>query len=135
VISDDAELAISFRHGAATDPGLVRGSNEDALLVDPDTCLFVVADGLGGHRAGEVASRLAVERLHQCVSEVSAADEEPDQVLARALLEAHVVVRDAAGEKPELAGMGTTVVVAWIPIPDRMWVASVGDGETGSWSR
>ena len=127
MIPADADPILSVRHGAATDTGLVREGNEDALLVDPDIGLFVVADGLGGHRAGEVASKLAVQRIHQWVRDHSTAGVGPDQVLARALLEAHDEVKKATVERRELAGMGTTAVVAWIPTPDRMWVASVGD--------
>ena len=124
---DDTAPVHSLRHGAATDPGAVRAGNEDALLVDPELGLYVVADGLGGHRAGEVASQLAVERIHEWVRRRPPAHEAPDQVLARALLEAHDGVKKAAVNRPELAGMGTTAVIAWIPTPDRMWLANVGD--------
>ena len=49
--------------GSATDTGLVRGNNEDSFLVDATHVLFAVADGMGGHRGGEVASRTAIEAL------------------------------------------------------------------------
>jgi PPM family protein phosphatase len=107
--------------------GRVRAGNEDSLLVDPSLGLYVVADGLGGHRAGEVASALAVERIHERVRRGSAAGEEPAAVLARALLDAHDAVRQAADGGPELTGMGTTAVVGWISGADWLWLASVGD--------
>ena len=53
---------------AATDIGLVREGNEDSFLVDQDLGLFIVADGMGGHRAGEKASSMSVEIVRQCLT-------------------------------------------------------------------
>jgi serine/threonine protein phosphatase PrpC len=58
-----AKSGFSWRSAAATSTGNVRGQNEDALLDKPDIGLWVVADGMGGHNAGDVASRMIVDAL------------------------------------------------------------------------
>ncbi|MEC8423546.1 MAG: protein phosphatase 2C domain-containing protein, partial [Myxococcota bacterium] len=111
---------------ARTDPGPVRENNEDNFLVDVDAGLFVVADGMGGHAAGEVASEIAVE----AVAEVLLEAEDPDETrLARAtpdpqdairerlryaMNQASLRIRRAALDDPAQAGMGTTLCVLLI---------------------
>ncbi len=89
--------------GAATDTGLRRGHNEDSYLAGPT--LFVVADGMGGHRGGEVASDIAVTVLQQLSdAPITRTDE-----IQAAIATAHERILAAARERPELTGMGTTV--------------------------
>lgn len=115
------------RVGAATDVGLVREANEDALLVLPEPGVAAVADGLGGHAAGEVASGLAVEALRASLSEAAAVPEdEVPGLLADAVQAAHRAVVDDAARDRARRGMGTTVVVAHVR-PGRLWIAHVGD--------
>lgn len=111
---------------ARTDPGPVRENNEDNFLVDVDAGLFVVADGMGGHAAGEVASEIAV----QAVAEVLLEAEDPEETrLARAtpdpqdairerlryaMNQASLRIRRAALEDAAQAGMGTTLCVLLI---------------------
>jgi protein phosphatase len=113
-----------------SDPGCVRGNNEDSLFFDARLGLFIVADGMGGAQAGEHASRMATE----CVTDrIRAAEVRSLDVLKRSVEEANRAVMDAAATSPRLEGMGTTIVAA-LTQPDakpnggaNLWIASVGD--------
>lgn len=108
--------------GSATETGRVRERNEDSLLVEPDHRLFVVADGLGGHAAGDVASRVAIERIQAALNGFA----DPEEDLAAALHEAHHAIVDDADRHRERTGMGTTAVIAHIA-DGRAYLAHVGD--------
>ena len=88
-----------------------RKSNEDAMVIDPDRRLFVVADGMGGHNAGEVASALAVKALQEFIAQANDASE---SALAEALCLANDQVLNAAAHNSTYEGMGTTVVAACV---------------------
>ena len=112
-----------------TDIGLRRESNQDSILVDKDLGLFIVADGMGGHKGGEVASAIAVETLHEMVSEQAekTASVSPSTFLVQAYEEASVRIHHVSSfERPELMGMGTTLVVGLI-WKQTMYIANVGD--------
>jgi len=121
-----------------TDVGQRRDHNEDALLVDVDLGLFVVADGMGGHAGGATASRLAIEsiraellRLRETQPELFSSDAEGEEnplpdVLGKAVERACAVIFEAAQANPELAGMGTTVTAALVD-GRAAFVAHVGD--------
>lgn len=113
---------------ALSDVGRKREHNEDSLLVLPDLGLFAVADGMGGHQAGERASRMAVEQLGAGV--VSPVRDAPrDEVLGalrRAMVGAGMAIFDASQSDPELAGMGTTLT-ALLFHGGRAFVTHVGD--------
>ena len=107
------------RYGLLTDIGRVREHNEDALLAEPP--LFAVADGLGGHQAGEIASTIAIETL------VANAPLHADsKALARAIHAANRSVIDAAEERAGRSGMGTTLTAAIVE-GSHLAVAHVGD--------
>lgn len=108
---------------ASTDKGCIRSNNEDCWLVQPDLGLYVVADGMGGARAGEQASRLAVDTVAEMVKSAAHRD---SQALLRAVEEANRRVLDAAHNDPKLEGMGTTLVAA-LEMQDGLDIASVGD--------
>ena len=113
----------SLRWGAVTDVGRVRTNNEDSLLVESP--LFAVADGVGGHAAGEVASAIAVATLKT----VFGAEPSRDG-LADAVRRANEAIYDRAMEDPNLRGMGTTVTaVALVEEEgdDVLAVVNVGD--------
>lgn len=106
-------------YGSRTDVGLVRDHNEDSLAVNPP--LYAVADGMGGHAAGEVASEIAIQTL------VANAPETPDgDDLARAVVAANHAVIRAAAEGIGRKGMGTTMTAAML-VGKRLVVAQVGD--------
>jgi protein phosphatase len=108
---------------ALSDKGCVRSNNEDYCLIDPERGLFILADGMGGARAGEQASRIAVETVAETVRSAGAPD---SQVLIRATEEANRRVIDAAHGDPSLEGMGTTLVAA-LEVDGELAITSVGD--------
>jgi len=125
---------------ACTDAGPVREQNEDSFLVDRETGVFVVADGMGGHAAGEVASQMAVETIHgilvgredpdetRLVRDVEEIDES-DRLRERlryAMNQASIAIRRESEGRPETRGMGTTVVVLVVE-GEHAHVAHVGD--------
>ncbi len=93
-----------WRYAAATDTGLVRETNQDAVFVDDS--LAIVADGMGGHAAGEVASAMAVEAIYN-----SFLTRPTVEGLLSGIQDANQVVLSDAKENPERFGMGTTVMV------------------------
>jgi protein phosphatase len=103
-----------------SDVGRQREGNEDSMLVDPP--LFVVADGMGGAQAGEVASGLAVETLGEMPPEDSNVEEE----LTEAIVEANRRIHDKAQDDRELAGMGTTLTAAFVH-DGKVTLGHVGD--------
>jgi protein phosphatase len=108
---------------AMSDKGCVRSNNEDYCLIEPERGLYVLADGMGGAKAGEKASRLAVDT----VAEIVHSAPQPDsQVLLTAVEEANKRVITAAASDADLEGMGTTLVAA-LDLPEGFAIASVGD--------
>src|ERR1051326_8664473 len=108
----------------ASDPGCVRSNNEDYFLVIPSIGLYLVADGMGGAQAGEHASRLAAETIHQAVQQNGKTMDADSLVLAFG--RANQRVMDAAAGNPEMEGMGTTLVAA-VENNGEILIASVGD--------
>jgi PPM family protein phosphatase len=114
-------------HGV-THPGR-RITNEDAFLVDPNRGLFVVADGMGGHNAGEVASGLAVKAIGEFLSDGTPASL---NVLDEALRQANDHILAAASVKPDYIGMGTTVVAVFVNDREAVY-AHAGDSRVYLW--
>jgi protein phosphatase len=131
---------VKFEPYARTDPGPVREHNEDALLVDDENHVYIIADGMGGHAAGEVASAMAVDTLHR----ILIGQEDPDETrlvrdveavdqadalrerLRYAMNQASVAIRRESEGRPETRGMGTTLVVLVLE-GDQAHLAHVGD--------
>lgn len=123
---------------AWTDAGPVRENNEDSFLVEEDNGLFVVADGMGGHAAGEIASRIAVDTVRDLLQGSLDPDEtrldrdvqDPADVLRErlryAMNQASARIRSEAMLQPAYSGMGTTLCVLLIE-SDAAHIAHVGD--------
>ncbi|MGE0113708.1 MAG: Stp1/IreP family PP2C-type Ser/Thr phosphatase [Steroidobacteraceae bacterium] len=126
-----------IRSVGLSDVGKVREHNEDTIGVDVDIGLLVLADGMGGYNAGEVASGIAVKTIMSLVKEaferqdMSLADSEtglsrPSIVLRDAIMRANKIIHQTAKTQPQCEGMGTTVV-ACLFSDNKISVAHVGD--------
>jgi len=110
-----------------TDKGLRRESNQDSFLVNESLGLFVVADGMGGHSGGEVASMIAVQTVEDVVKNNREKMTTPRDLLTKAYEEASQRIFDkAANERPELSGMGTTMVLCY-KHGSSIYIGNVGD--------
>ena len=120
-----------------TDTGRVREHNEDTIATDPDVGLLVLADGMGGYNAGEVASGIAVKTITNLVREGLAREDldaidrgtglsRPSIVLRDAITRANKIIYQTARSQAECEGMGTTVVAALF-YDNRISIAHVGD--------
>ncbi len=124
-----------------TDVGMVREHNEDCASMEASKGFFIVADGMGGHAAGEVASAMAVETVRVTLDaqrpEIEAFKKAPTdagrrsivQLLQSAVLSAHQAVFQRGQAEPDKAGMGTTLDVVLVAGPEA-FVAHVGDSRT-----
>jgi len=108
---------------AESDIGKVRETNEDSFIAIPP--LFVVADGMGGHVAGEIASRLAIDTIREHFS-LHAIAAGPDVLLRQAVNDANSLIYRLAQEKTECAGMGTTVTAVYVA-DEKIYWSHVGD--------
>ena len=129
----------SLRWAVSSDPGLKRTSNEDSYSTRPDVGLFVVADGMGGHVAGEVASRVAVEAIKAFIQETAGADKnrtwpfpfdptvslEANRLRAAFRIANHKIAA-AIADSHDLRGMATTASAVLVG-PRGASVAHVGD--------
>ncbi len=107
-----------------SDVGCVRSNNEDYFISDSEAGIFLLADGMGGANAGEFASQLSVNCLYKALQ-----DEPVDGVpqLQQAFYQTNSAVREAARARPELSGMGTTLLAARQSGPESFEICSVGD--------
>jgi protein phosphatase len=135
--SDDMNLAKALDIATATHTGLVRSHNEDAVASDGEIGLAVLADGMGGYNAGEVASGIAVALIgaetRQAVARTNLhalsqvdGDLQAVRILKGVIAKANGSVFESANSQPQYAGMGTTLVVALFR-DNRVSVAHIGD--------
>lgn len=109
-----------------TDIGIKRKSNQDFYHISEDKNLFIVADGMGGHKAGEVASQMAVDTIVNYLNRWDLDSSNAEVRIKEALDLANKTVYQRSLEKKECLGMGTTVVLLYI-YEDRALIANAGD--------
>ncbi len=138
---DEVTPRVTLEAWLVTDVGVVRDHNEDSAFMEPSRGFFIVADGMGGHAAGEVASAMAVETVKKTLEsahpEIDAFRRGPTdtgrrqlvQLLQNAVLSAHQAVYQRGQAEQDKAGMGTTLDVVLIAGPEA-FVAHVGDSRT-----
>lgn len=130
-------LRSKLRFVGLSDTGKVREHNEDTIAFDPDIGLLVLADGMGGYNAGEVASGIAVKTIVNLVREaveredMSVHDDEsamsrPSIILRDAIHRANKIIYQTARTQPQCEGMGTTIVAALF-FDNKVSIAHVGD--------
>ena len=121
---------------AKTDIGMVRVQNEDTVVVDAALQLAILADGMGGYNAGEVASSIATVAIQEEIEsqlqeyrrlQKPEAELPVRQWLMQAVRQANSTIINAARREPEYRGMGTTLVVAWFQPENHVSIAHVGD--------
>ncbi len=115
-----------LRSAAGTDVGLRRNANEDRYALAPDLGLYLVADGMGGHTAGQVASQLAAEATLRAIDTLQGGQLSLSEKLRHAIACANREIYVQAEARSELAGMGTTLV-AILAGQERLALAHVGD--------
>lgn len=137
----DEATRVTLEAWLVTDVGVVRDHNEDSAFMEPTQGFFIVADGMGGHAAGEVASAMAVETVQKTLEaakpEIDTFKSAPTdtgrrglvQLLQSAVLSAHQAVYQRGQAEPDKQGMGTTLDVVLIAGAEA-FVAHVGDSRT-----
>ncbi|MEJ2175932.1 MAG: protein phosphatase 2C domain-containing protein, partial [bacterium] len=130
-------LTDALEISTCTDPGIVRSHNEDSVAADAANGLVVLADGMGGYNAGEVASGMATTVIKTEVAQIldnvepHLVDEKTNKVFAELILreqirKANASIYQAAQSQPQYAGMGTTLVVCLF-YDNRIMVGHLGD--------
>lgn len=135
-------LERSAECAGATDVGRARSRNEDAYWIAAHGSAFVVADGLGGLPAGDVASALAVEAVAEVLEKAPLGTESarsngapaPEQLAQQAAARAQRRLLDEASARPGLLGMATTLVIAQIEAATA-WILHVGDSRAALWRK
>ena len=129
---------MNFTYAGLTDKGLLRENNEDALAIDPLQSIAVLADGMGGYNAGEIASAMAVTfvkaELSRWLQETAMRSRTRDirQAIEACVINANQSIYNAAKANPHFSGMGTTLVVGVFD-QSRVLVANVGDSRCYMW--
>ena len=120
-------VSVQYTCAGRTDVGIIRSGNEDNYLMLPEQGVFIVADGMGGHAAGEVASEMAVQTIARGLSGVVGKSEnDATQMMTRAIIGANSAIFRRTMDEPEKRGMGTTATAMIVNGP-RYILGQVGD--------
>ncbi|MGC8604924.1 MAG: Stp1/IreP family PP2C-type Ser/Thr phosphatase [Desulfomonilaceae bacterium] len=120
-----------FKVGYLTDPGRHRNLNEDSVYVNGDIGLFIVADGMGGHNAGEVASSIAVTVVSNLIEEGLASTKDPIELVKRGMSKANETILEKSLNNAAWNEMGTTILVALF-VDNGLVIGHVGDSRAYS---
>lgn len=118
--------------GVKTDVGRIRGNNQDAYYISPkgDYPLFIIADGMGGHKAGEIASKMAIEiisdNLKNLLTKLTVEDKDVKDIIENSILQANDKIYKKSMENEKFSGMGTTVTLA-CAINEKIFIGHAGD--------
>jgi protein phosphatase len=121
---DGKLVKISWEAAGATHRGRVRRGNEDAIRLDVERGIFLVADGMGGHAAGEIASNLAADAV---LEHLSAEAGDPESRLREGFSLAHRSIAQCCQGDPKTTGMGTTLTATLLDWDGRLHVGHIGD--------
>lgn len=119
---------MNLRAWGNTHKGMKRSGNQDSFLVDDELSLFIVADGMGGHKGGEVASQMAVTAARDVyVSNLQAKSKlSPRELIQKMFEKASHSIHDRGAKEKRLKGMGTTMVLI-LRSGDYLYIGNVGD--------
>ena len=117
---------MEIRSWGNTDIGLKRQVNQDSILLDKDLGLYIVADGMGGHRGGGVASVMAIKAAQEVFKQSHQMGLSPKEAIALAYSEANAQIFQRSAQEEELSGMGTTMVLVYFD-KDAFFVGNIGD--------
>ena len=117
-----------------TDIGKKRKQNQDSGIARPDLGLFMVADGMGGHQGGEIASKMCVEKVTGHLEQISESKQSSAALLEQGLRIANQCIYEASEKDPELNGMGTTATILRIS-NSLATILQVGDSRAYYWNR
>jgi PPM family protein phosphatase len=121
-------VTIRWEAAGGSDIGRVRKGNEDSFYLDERRGVFLVADGMGGHAAGEVASAIAAESVVDALDGTAVTpSDDLDETLAAAFFEAQRRIADCCIGDPRMTGMGTTLSVAVLLPTGDLHLAHIGD--------
>ncbi len=112
---------------SATDIGPVRQKHQDSIMADGDRGLFIVADGMGGHQGGEVASKLAIQTVSKKLESIKKQKTLSSKDIRVACLEANRVIYNEGQKDLSLRGMGTTLCFLTVKEDGKAYIANIGD--------